>query len=97
MHATVYSDTPLNQEYQTAFAQHPPSSISTCATTLASVPSLPNCQICTNPAALSVNATNSSLKVLGATELAVPPLLVVAFRKSWDVMAPLLASENAEM
>jgi hypothetical protein len=46
------------QEYQTAFAQHPPSSISNVATTLALAPSLPNCQICTNPTELSVNAMN---------------------------------------
>jgi hypothetical protein len=76
-----------------AFAQHP--EILSVATTSAPVPL--NFQICTNPSALSASATNSSLKSLGATEFAEPPLVVVAVRKSWDSIAPVESREKALM
>jgi hypothetical protein len=75
-----------------AFA-HP--EIVSVATTSAPVPL--NFQICTNPTELSVSATNSSLKSLGDTEFAVPPLVVVEVRKSWDSIAPVESSEKALM
>jgi hypothetical protein len=87
----------IKAEHTTAFAQHPPSSISTCATTLAALPLLAKLQTSTNPVALSVKATNLSLNSLGATEFAVPPLLVVASRKSCAVMLPFEARLKAEM
>jgi hypothetical protein len=50
-----------------------------------------------HPEIVSVATTSAPVPSLGDTEFAVPPLVVVEVRKSWDSIAPVESSEKALM